>query len=823
LSATQRLLRFGLFELNLDTEELRKDGLPLKLPPQPFRILVLLAEHAGQVVTREEIRQQVWGNETYVDFEHGLNQCIKQIRTALADNTDSPMYVETLPRRGYRFVAPVTSKNIPAPPPRVTESQSGIHDGKVVLATGAPISTALAASAAGVAPAKIELAPTPPTPGTPVSDAPASEGGRRLKRAPIVGSTVFALALVVIGFYWYSQKGSALTEKDTVVLADFSNTTGDPVFDGPLRQGLSSQLEQSPYLNLLSDMQIARTLALMAQAKDARLTHELARDVCERTASTAIIEGSIDKLGNQYVLGLRAVNCRDGDVLGEEQASANSKEQVMGALGKAATNLRKKLGESLASVQKYDAPAEKVTTSSIEALQAYDLGYKAQVIKSDFPAAISFFERAVSLDPNFAMAYARLATCYLNSGETTRATENIGKAYELRDRASEREKFYISGRYKMLSGDLEGARKTYQLWAQTYARDPSPRAGLYVIDARLGNYDEALNAMQEALKLNSASALYYGDLISGYAYLDRLDDAKATARQAREHNIKSPIVGQSLYMVDFMANDPAGMKKEVAAAAGKPPFEDVMLQFESDTLAYTGQFAKARELTRRASESALRADGKERAAGYAAESAIREALAGNLQSARHNAQAALALAKVKDAEGIAAIALALSGDAPRAMKLAADLAEHFPQDTVIQFDYLPMIHASLALGNRDMSKGAAGAIEALRVTSPYELGNTSETITFALYPVYLRGQAYLAGQQGAEAAAQFRKILDRPGIVQNETLGSLAHLGLARALVLSGDRVKAKAAYQDFLALWKDADPDIPILGQAKAEYAKLM
>jgi len=809
LDATQRLLRFGTFELNLDNEELRKSGTPIKLSPQPFRVLALLASHAGQVITREEIRQQIWGDETYVDFEHGLNQCIKQIRTALADNADKPLYVETLPRKGYRFTAPVTSKTMYAPAPNVVESESSVRPSLATMAAAA----APAPAASAAAPISQENAPVTDTPTSPMFT-----GQRRVARL----AWIVALTMVFIagGLYWRTLKASALTDKDTVVLADFNNTTGDPVFDGTLRQGLSAQLEQSPYLNLLSDAQIGRTLALMEQPKDARLTHEIARDVCQRTGSAAVIEGSIDKLGSEYVLGLRAVSCRDGNTLAEEQTTAPSKEQVVSALGEAASTLRKRLGESLASVQKYDAPAEKVTTASIEALQAYDLGYKAHV-RSDFGAAIPLFQRAISLDPNFAMAYARLATSYLNVGETTRAMEAIDHAYELRLRVSEREKFYIAGRYATLTGELEKARRTYELWAQSYPRDPSPLANLYAVYIRLGNYDAALNAMQQAMRLNPANTLYFGNLISAYTYLDRLDDARATAQQATAHKISAPILAQSLYMVDFLAHDPAAMEKDSAVAAGNSVYEDVMLQFESDTAAYYGKFSKARELTQRACQSAVRNDARERASLYLAAAALREALAGNLLNARQEAKTALALANGKDESAIAAMALALAGDTAGARKVSDELNRHFPQDTILKFDYTPMLRAAIALGNRDAGGGGAEALEALN-TDSYELGAMSPDITFALYPLYLRGQAYLALQRSAEAAAQFRKILAHPGVALNQSIAAQAHLGLGRALALSGDTSGARRAYQDFLALWKEADPETPLLQQAKAEYAKL-
>ncbi len=654
--------------------------------------------------------------------------------------------------------------------------------------------------------------------GVKVAEVPGT-AGKKLRKILVPAAVVVVAALVAGGLYFRSRHAAPLTEKDTIVLTDFTNTTGDEVFDGTLRQGLSSQLEQSPFLNLLSDESVAQTLALMAQPKDARLTRELAREVCQRTASAASIEGSISSLGSQYVVGLKAVNCRSGAVLANEQTTASGKEQVLKALGEAATKTRVKLGESLASVQKYDAPAENVTTPSLEALQAYSLGYQVQVVKRDNAAAIPLLQRAVSLDPNFAMAYARLGTNYGNLGQTARAAENTRKAYELRERVSEREKFYIASHYEdYVTGNLEASRKAYELWAQTYPRDETPPDNLSNIYLSLGDYDKSLTADQEALKLSPGSGVSYTNLVVGYLTVNRPDKARATAQEAQARNLDNPGNHLELYFIDFLQHDAAGMEREAAGLMGKPGFEDVMLYNESDTAAYAGQFSKARALTRRASESAQRADEKETAAGYEAEAAWREALVGNMSRAKQQAHAALVLSNGRDVEAISAIALGLAGDAAQATRLAADLAKRFPEDTIVQFNYLPAIHAAIALQGGSASK----AIEALTPAATYEFGSPAQNVNFGLYPVYLRGDACVAAHQGSAAAAEFQKILDHPGVVVNAPIGALAHLGLARAYALSGDTAKTKSAYQDFFTLWKDADPDIPILKEAKAEYAKL-
>jgi tetratricopeptide (TPR) repeat protein/predicted Ser/Thr protein kinase len=625
--------------------------------------------------------------------------------------------------------------------------------------------------------------------------------------------------LVAGGLYYGSHRGKPLTDKDTIVLADFANITGDPVFDGTLRQGLAAQLEQSPFLSLISDQSIAQTLELMSQPKHARLTPELARDVCQRTAGAATIEGSISSLGSRYVLGLKAVNCHNGDVLSQEQVTANSKEQVLEALANVATKLRGRLGESLASVQKYDAPQERVTTSSLEALQAYGLGMQAYDVTNDYATAIPLFQRAVSLDPNFAMAYLRLGQSYQPLSELARAAESTRKAYELRGRTSEREKLEISSFYELIvTGNLEAARTSYELFAQTYPRDEDPRVFLWVTYFASGDYDKAHFAAQQAVNLNPASSNNYVSLIYANQWIDRLDEAKAAAQEAREKHVDSPWFPLVLYNVDFLEHDSAGMEREAANAIGKPGVDDQILFLESETAADGGEFSKSRELSRRAANSAQRTGQEETAAEYLGHAAVREALVGKMDWAKQEAKDAIMRANSRQGNGFSAIALALAGDSTQAARLSDDLRKNFPADTIVQYDYLPMIRAATAL----RSGNAAQAVEALAEGQPYELGHTNTSITFALYPVYLRGLAYLAEKQGVPAAREFQKILDHSGIVGNEPIGALARLGLGRAYALSADIAKSKTAYRDFFTLWKDADPDILILKEAKTEYAKL-
>jgi tetratricopeptide (TPR) repeat protein/predicted Ser/Thr protein kinase len=641
---------------------------------------------------------------------------------------------------------------------------------------------------------------------------------RKSTRWAVAVTAILVIGLTVGRWLFFSRKAHALTDKDTIVLADFTNRTEDPVFDDTLKQALAVDLGQSPFLNILSEDKVRQTLQQMTRSPTERLTQDLAREVCQRAGSRAYLAGSIAALGTQYVIGLEALNCASGDVLAREQVTAAGKEQVLPSLGQAAAKLRSEVGESLGSVQKFDVPLEQGTTNSLEALKNLALGTKTQGERGA-AEAIPFYKRAIELDPNFAVAYASLGGSYHNLGEPSLAAENTRKAYELRERVTERERFYITSRYyEYVIGDLEKARQSYELWAQTYPRDVVPAGNLNVIYDYLGQYDKALAQSRESYRL-VPDGLSYSNLVNAYLFLNRLEEARTTAEEAQAKNLDSPYLRINLYALAFLQNDAAGMAQQVAWAAGKSGVEDALLEGEADTAAYSGRLAKARGFSRQAVASAERAEEKETAAGYEADAAVREALFGNEAEARQRVAAVLALSTGRDVKYGAALALALAGDAHRAQVLADDLGKRFPEDTIVQFNYRPTIHAQFALDRNDTSR----AIEALQAATPYELGLPGTgSFTPGLYPVYVRGDAYLAGHQGIEAAAEFQKILGNRGVVQNESIGVLSHLGLARAYAMQGDTAKAKAAYQDFLTLWKDADPDIPVLIAAKAEYAKL-
>jgi Tfp pilus assembly protein PilF/predicted Ser/Thr protein kinase len=637
-----------------------------------------------------------------------------------------------------------------------------------------------------------------------------------LRWLAIAGGAIAVIGLAVGGWLYFPRRARALTNKDTIVLSDFENKTGDAVFDDTLRQGLSVQLEQSPFLSMISDSKVNQTLKMMGRPAGDRLTPEVTREVCQRSSCKAMITGSIAGLGNQYVIGLKAVNCQSGDLLAEAQEQAAGKEGVLKALDAASVSLRRKLGESLSTVQEYATPLADATTSSLEALKAYSLGNKTRFAKGE-TAARPFYKRAVELDPNFAAAHLALAFGYSNLNEVGLAGEYARKAYSLREKVSERERFSIEAFYYWnATGELEKAAQTYELWQQTYPRAYEPYNNLGVISVTLGNYEKNLEKSREALRLEPNDVLNYANLGLAYEMLNRFDEAEAVYKQADERKLEGEFLLLDRYEFAFLKSDAAQMERFASAAMGKPGLEDLLLYTQSDTQAWYGKLKNARELTRRAMDSAEHNDAKESAASYQGESALREVEAGNKEQARTEANAALKLAPNRDVQAMAALALARAGETAGAEKLATELDKTFPLDTLVQRYWLPTIRASVAMERNDPNLAA----ELLKETRAIELGQPNSLV--ALVPVYVRGEVYLALGDGNRAAIEFQKFIDHRGVLTNFPWGALARLGLARAYALQGDAAKAKAAYQDFLTLWKDADPDIPILKQAKAEYAKL-
>jgi tetratricopeptide (TPR) repeat protein len=661
-----------------------------------------------------------------------------------------------------------------------------------------------------------------------VEESPAAHGAKLWKIAiPVVLLGVVSAG----GFYYRSrQQTQRLTEKDTIVLADFTNSTGDAIFDDTLKTALNVSLRQSPFLNVLSDSEVTKTLQLMTRPASTKLTPELARELCQRTSSKAYLAGSIGSLGSEYVLGLKAVNCQNGDALAQEQVTAASKEKVLDALGEAASKLRAELGESLATVQKFDVPLEKETTSSLEALKAFSLGAKAGDEKGP-AAALPYDQRAIELDPNFAMGYRAVGIEYLNLGEVTRASEYATKAFQLREHGSEREKLVITATYYLtVTGELDKAAQTYQEQIESYPRDDGAHLGLGAVYGSQGQYERAAEAYRQSLRLAPDGVGAYEDLASSLLSLERFEEARQIIHEAQVRKLDDFVMRNALYALAFLGRDSAAMAEQQQWFAGRPDYENLGLALASDTEAYAGHLAKARELAKRAVDSAIRADNKESGAVFRANAAIEQAAYGFAPDARKSAAEALKLAPASQgAESEAALAFAMAGDPTRANSLAQDLGKRFPLDTQMQSLWLPSIQAQLALDK----KNPASAMTALQSASPIELGQISFVINIScLYHMYVRGEAYLAAGQGNAAAAEFQKILDHSGIVWNCWTGALAHLGVARANALQSRtsqgadadaaRVRALAAYKDFLTLWRDADPDIPILKQAEAEYAKL-
>ena len=682
----------------------------------------------------------------------------------------------------------------------------------IMQESGSQVAGPRPARAPGSSPA---LAPPPSPNAVKVAEVPVAAGRKPWKI--LVPTAVLILAALIAGaLYLRSRSARPLTEKDTVVLADFDNTTGDAVFDGALKQALAVQLGQSPFLNILSDRKVAETLRLMGRQSSDRISQDIARELCVRTGSKAILLGSISNLGGQYVIGVDAIGCSSGDTLAKEQEEAASKQDVLKALGKAASSLRGKLGESLATIQKFDVPVE-ATTPSLEALKAFSMGITTSRTKGN-AESIPFYKRALELDPKLAVAYVSLGVAYANLGQASLAGENIKKAYDLREQVSEREKYRISSMYyQLVTGELEQASQVYELWAKSYPQDFVPPGNLGDIYADLGQYEKAVTRTQEGLRLEP-SLTGYTNLVQDYLALNHLDDAKKLIEQAQERKLEGDLLHWVMYQLAFLKGDAAEIERQVAWAAGRPGTEDLLLSFQSDTEAYNGRLVKARDFSRRAVDAAVRNDSKETAALWQVNAALREAEFSNAAAAKQDVAAALTLSAGRDVKLFAALTLARVGETARAKAMVEELEKSYPSQTVLKVYWLPTIRAAIELNANNSTQ----ALVFLEAAAPYELGKPPQLQLGTLYPAYIRGQAQLMAHNGSAAATEFQKFLDHRGIVLNFPLGALAHLQLGRAYAMSGDTAKARTAYKDFLTLWKDADPDIPILKEAKAEYAKL-
>jgi len=644
-----------------------------------------------------------------------------------------------------------------------------------------------------------------------------SDARQKWKRLRIIAALAILCTAGLIGgrLYDLSHRAKPLTEKDTIVLADFVNTTGDAIYDGTLKQALAIQLEQSPFLNVLPDSRVNRTLKLMNRPPAERLTNELGREVCQRSNSKALLEGSIGSVGSHYLIGLKAVNCHTGDTLASAEAEASSQDTVLKQLGQAGNELREKLGESLISLKRFNKPLDEATTSSLEALKAYSTGRAMQSQKGDADS-VPFHKRAIELDPSFAQAYASLGMAYSNLRESGVAGENFRKAFELRDRVSERERFYIEAAYySFVTGELEKANQVYTEFSQEYPKASAPRVNLALNFSIMGEHEKAAQEARAAVEIAPDSVSSYANLISAYLSLDRIDDAKVVYSQAVQHKFENEYLNEMRYEIAFLERDEAGMRRQMESAVGNVSAEAPMLDLQADTDAYYGRLKQSEEATQNAVTAARRYGADESAALWLANGAAREVDFGNAAKARRKSREALALSPTRDVRVVVALVLAQVGDAKEALNMSEELNKEFPLDTMVQNYWLPSIRAASLVSRGEGEQ----AVTLLKVTTPYELGIQNSSV---MVPIYLRGMAHLKAGQGTEAAAQFTKMLEHRGLGMNAPVMALAKLQLARGYAMQGDAARAKAAYQDFLTLWKDADPDIPILIAAKTEYAKL-
>lgn len=772
--AGTEIYEFGPFRLDPQQQRLCRDGEPVALTPKTFQLLVVLLRHGGRIVTKDALMQAVWPN-TFVE-ETNLTRNIFALRKALGE-TDQHRYVVTVPGQGYRFAPEV---RLVADP---TLSVLAATETKVLIA---------------------------------VDEA---SGWSRTAR---VGGIAVALLAVGAGARFLLPRAPVLTPKDPVVLAEFENSTGDAVFDGTLRQGLAVALEQSPYLSLVSDERIQRTLRLMNRPADVRLTAETAVEVCERAAAAAVLQGSISRMGERYVVGLRARACRGGEVLDDEQAEAPNKEEVLTALSQIAIRFRTRIGESLATVQKYSTPLQEATTSSLEALKAYSAGWEVHAVHGAV-AALPLFRRAAELDPDFAMAHASLGRLYADLDQPDLAIASSERAWQLRDRTSEAEKFFLTANHQVLAtGNLEAAQQTCEAWTQEYPRDVRVHLLLAgMVNKTPGRYQEALAEARKAIDLDPDFFIAYYSLGANNEYLGKLSEAEDALRAARARGLDADELIMLGFDLAFLRNDADQLQHEAALARARPGGENWMSAREALVAAYSGHLAEARTISQRAVDQALQASQPERAALWQAGAAIREALFGNGPAAARDASASLKMSRDREVEYGAAVALAISGDASQAQLLADDLERRSPENTAVRFSYLPVVHALLALDRGD----PGSAVDLLQAAGPHELGVPASSISGlfgALYPIYVRGSSFLAAHRGAQAAAEFQKILDHRGIVVSDPVGALARLQLGRAYALTGDTVRARAAYKEFLDLWKDADRDIPVWQAANDEYSRL-
>jgi DNA-binding winged helix-turn-helix (wHTH) protein/Tfp pilus assembly protein PilF len=783
---------FGPFRMDPDKQTLLRENVAVPVTPKAFETLLVLVRRSRDVVSKEDLLKEVWP-DSFVE-ESNLSQNIFLLRKALGDTAENRQYIVTLPGRGYRFAASVRT---------VTEQ------GEALVAQARTRTQIVIEENEAETDHALKALPIPQRPGA----------GRKFLFSAAVVAVLLALGVFLL---IRNRRPANLDEKDSILVADFVNTTGDPVFEDTLRQGMEVQLEQSPSLSMVSEDGIRQALRLMGQSPDARLTGQTAREVCERTGSSAVLEGSIKPLGSEYVLDLRSTNCRTGENIDDEQVQVARKEDALDAVTRMARGFRVRAGESAAALVKHDTPLAEATTPSLEALKAYSLGWKFAASQGGEPA-IPFFQRAVEIDPSFAVAYASLGLMYGSTGSSELATENVTRAYELRDRASDKERFFITGYYfGRATGNQEKAQQVCDEWARTYPREFLPHSFLGgFVDLVLANYKGAIEEAQKTIELNPDASLGYYLLGYNLIYLNDLRGAENAVHTAAERNLDQARMATLRFDLAYMKGDAAAMRREVELSQAHPETQDWMLDRQAFAEASEGRLKNAINLSGQAVALALQGGRREQAAVFETRPALWEAFFENSIEAKRTATAALALASNREVNYGAALALALSGDSTQAERLANDMEKRYPEDTSVRFSYLPVISAAVAVQHG----GPLKAIDALQASVPYEMGSprSSQTGYFgSLYPVFFRGEALLAMRKGAEAATEFQKILSHRGITIGDPVLVLAHIGLARSYALSGESAKARAQYEEFFALWKNADPDCPILKRAEAEYRNL-
>jgi eukaryotic-like serine/threonine-protein kinase len=784
------LYRFGTYEANSNTGELLKKGVRIKLQEQPFRMLCLLLEKSGSIISKEEVRERLWPGNTFVEFDASLSVAIGKLRDALGDDAENPRFIETVPRRGYRFLAAVVKEEIGE-----GEKSNGME-------------RALAAQ---------ESAQQPNVRGDVLREEQTAEvqkGERGRWRYLLLFLGAAALG-AVLGTYFYRQQSMfALTARDTIVVADFQNSTGEPVFSEALRRGLQVGLEQSPFLQVLSDRKMAVILKQMERPPDERITGPVTVEVCRRSNSRAAVEGSISLLGNAYLLGLTAIRCDTGEAIIHEQWEAKRREDVINELGAATARLRERLGESLQSIQKYNAPLAQATTSSLEALNAYGVAFAKWERDGDTVVAPSFLH-AIVLDPNFAMAYSELAAVYQNRGETELARQNATRAYQLRDRVTRFEKLSIESQYDArVIGDLEKAARDYEIILQEFPNSPTALNDLGSIYGELGRYDKAESDFRQALELLPEDGNLYANLSVVLLALGKQSEADTILERAEQRKLRTSFLLQARYWSAFLRGDTGAMQRTVQESRDIPGAYSDLLSEEADTHAYFGQMNQSRELTTESAGMMSLEGDRAAAAGCWLEAALREAEFGDRRRGREDTERALKMANDVDVRVLAAVVLAHIGDITKATALSEGVMKERAANTLIQNYWLPLIRGELALQRGKWPE----AIEMLRVAAPFDKAAPSALTMSTLYPAYARGEAYLGIGDGARAAVEFQEVIEHRGMVLNFPLGALAYLGRGRSYALAGDAVKARQDYETFFALWKDADPDLPVLKQARAE-----